>query len=68
MYYICGISLVHQVIIVILSVLSTFLVVSGPWERRVPGKREQPANANAEVDGCHITGADVVSVYEPGFP
>ena len=30
--------LVHHVIIVILNVLSTFLVVSGPWEGRVPGK------------------------------
>ena len=29
---------IHHVIIVILTVLSTFLVVSGPWEGRVPGK------------------------------
>ena len=30
--------LVHHVIIVILNVLSTYLVVSGPWEGRFPGK------------------------------
>ena len=32
------IVLVQHVILVILSVLSTFLVVSGSWEGRVPGR------------------------------
>ena len=62
------IVLVQHVIIVILSVLSIFLVVSGPWEGRVPGRGEQPGNSNAEVDGCHIVGADVLSADKPGFP
>ena len=58
--------LVHQVIIVMLSVLSTFLVVSGPWEGRVPRKGDQPGNSNAEVDDCHDAAADVLSGDKPG--
>ena len=31
-------------------------------------KGEQPGNSNAEVDGCHIAGADVMSADKPSFP
>ena len=43
------IVLVHQVIIAILSVLSTFLVVSGPWEGRVPGKGESLGRVSSQA-------------------
>ncbi|KAI0225137.1 hypothetical protein LSAT2_023943, partial [Lamellibrachia satsuma] len=41
---------------------------AGSWEGRVPGKGEQPGISNIEVDGCHSTGADVLSSDKPGFP
>ena len=73
------------IVIIVISVLSTFLVASGPWEGRVPGKGgslgragpwegrvpekgDQPGNSNAEVDYCHVAGADVLSADKPDFP
>ena len=56
------------IVIIVLSVLSTFLVASGPWEGRVPEKGDQPGNSNAEVDYCHVAGADVLSAGKPDFP
>ena len=56
------ILVVQHVIIIILSVLSTFLVVSGPWERRVPGKggslgRAGPCEGRFPGKGGSLVGA-----------